>query len=154
MEIILWRHADAENAEHGAPDSERALTAKGMQQAQRMAHWLRPRLPGGAVVLASPARRVQQTAAALDLPFKTVDALAPGARVEDVLAAAGAPTDERSVLVVGHQPTLGEVAALLMTGKRLQWKLRKGALIWLAVSPPAPARLRVLMSPEFLDPAD
>ena len=70
MDLILWRHAEAEP---GSPDSERALTAKGEKQAERMARWLRARLPDNAVVLASPARRTQKTVRALTDEFKTVE---------------------------------------------------------------------------------
>ena len=129
MQLILWRHAEAHP---GAPDIERELTAHGIEQAQRIAHWLAPRLPDDVRILVSPARRTQQTVAPLKARFKTVEAIGPGAGAASVLAAAGIPREERTTLIVGHQPTLGEVAAWLMTGKALPWKLRKGALIWLA----------------------
>ena len=69
MELILWRHADAEL---GQPDSERRLTDKGHKQAARMAKWLAERLPEDYVVMASPAVRAQQTARALSEDIKTV----------------------------------------------------------------------------------
>ena len=59
MELILWRHADAEL---GQPDSERRLTDKGHKQAARMAKWLAERLPEDYVVMASPAVRAQRQA--------------------------------------------------------------------------------------------
>src|SRR5437016_13774974 len=101
MDLILWRHADAEP---GEPDLERKLTAKGKKQAKRAAEWLRERLPRDAVVLVSPARRAQQTAEALTQSFKADPALAPGAPAQQVLAAAGWPDADGSVVVVGHQP--------------------------------------------------
>ena len=63
MELILWRHADAED---GADDMARRLTAKGERQAAAMATWLRANLPSQHTLMASPAVRAQQTAAALD----------------------------------------------------------------------------------------
>ncbi|MDO8596376.1 MAG: histidine phosphatase family protein, partial [Sulfuricaulis sp.] len=111
MELILWRHADAESATT-SPDSERKLTAQGIMQAARMAEWLRLRLPDGAVVLASPAQRAQQTAQALTPDFVTVKEIGTSAAPEEVLLACGWPGGGRAVVVVGHQPTLGEVAAL------------------------------------------
>ena len=36
-----------------------------------------------------------------------------------------------TVVVVGHQPTLGQAAALALTGKASDWSLKKGALWWL-----------------------
>ena len=129
MDLILWRHADAED---GTPDGERRLTAKGIKQAARMAKWLRPRLPEDAVVLASPAKRAQQTARALTPDFKTVMEIGTSASAEGVLRACGWPKSVRTLVVVGHQPTLGEVAALLLTGTQGQWSLKKGAVVWIA----------------------
>jgi len=129
MDLILWRHADAED---GIPDGERELTAKGIKQAARMAKWLRPRLPEDAVVLASPAKRAQQTARALTADFKVVEEIGTSASAEEVLRACGWPQAGRTLVVVGHQPTLGEVAAMLLTGTRGQWNLKKGAVIWIA----------------------
>ena len=129
MDLILWRHADAED---GTPDSERKLTAKGVKQAARMAKWLRPRLPEDAVVLASPAKRAQQTARALTPDFRTANEVGTSAAPQEVLLACGWPGNARTVVVVGHQPTLGEVAAMLLTGTQAQWSLKKGAVIWIA----------------------
>ncbi len=128
MDLILWRHAEAE---YGLPDLDRALTHHGERQAHAMAEWLRIRLPDDTRILVSPARRTQQTAQALSKRFETADALAPGASVADVLGAcAWSGSATGSVLVVGHQPTLGEVAAQLL-GIRGAVAVRKGAIWWL-----------------------
>ena len=126
MDLILWRHAEAED---GAPDGTRELTGKGRRQAKAMAGWLEQRLPKGASVLASPARRCQQTAAALG-KFETVPAIGVGGSARDVLDAAGWPDAPGAVVVVGHQPTLGEVAARLMTGAEEGWSVKKGGVWW------------------------
>lgn len=126
MELILWRHAEAED---GMPDMGRVLTAKGRKQAEKMAGWLNPRLPDDVRLLVSPAKRTQQTAAALKRDFITVEDVAPGASVDSVLAAAGWPKGG-TVLVVGHQPTLGEVAARLLAGQSASWSIKKGAVWW------------------------
>src|SRR6185369_7847572 len=102
MDLILWRHCEAEP---GEPDLGRRLTAKGLKQAERMGAWLDRHLPDGTRVLVSPADRAQQTALALPRKSKTVDAIAPGASVAAVLAAAGWPDARDPVLIVGHQPT-------------------------------------------------
>jgi len=78
MDLILWRHAEACDPRDGQDDLERALTGRGEHQARRMAAWLARRLPATARVLASPARRAQQTACVLDRSCETVPALAPG----------------------------------------------------------------------------
>jgi phosphohistidine phosphatase len=129
MDLILWRHAEAED---GFPDIERALTAKGIKQAAHVAKWLKPRLPEDTRVLASPAKRAQQTASALTAEFKTVKAIDTSSHAKAVLAAASWPEATGTVIVVGHQPTLGETAALVLSGSAQSWSLKKGALIWVA----------------------
>jgi phosphohistidine phosphatase len=148
MDLILWRHADAEA---GGRDLERRLTPKGKKQAKRVAAWLRDWLPEGAVVLVSPARRAQQTAEALTESFETVPALAPDTSPHEVLAAAGWPDAGRAVVVVGHQPTLGRVAALVMTGADTDWSVKKAAVWWLhRDDEDRQIALRAMISPDFL----
>lgn len=127
MNLVLWRHADAED---GTPDAARALTDKGRQQAKTVAKWLKARLPDGCVILVSPATRARQTAEALQLAFETVPTLSVGASPSQVLAASGWPGSGGTVLVVGHQPTLGQVAARLLAGTELEWSVRKAAVWW------------------------
>ena len=127
MELILWRHAEAED---GVPDGERALTKKGRKQAAALAAWLKPRLPKHPRILASPAARAQQTVAALELPFVTTREIGVGATASDVLRAAGWPDGAGTVVVVGHQPTLGRVAAVVLSGAEADWSIKKGAVWW------------------------
>jgi len=127
MDLILWRHAEAEP---GVPDLERALTAKGQKQARRMADWLSSQLPDNCRILVSPALRTLQTAEPLGRKFKLVPDLAPGAEAEDILKAANWPGNKETVLIVGHQPTLGQAAALLLTGEVQDWEMRKASAWW------------------------
>ncbi len=131
MDLILWRHAEAQLAREGQDDLERPLTSKGERQAQRMAEWLNQRIAHSTRILVSPALRTQQTAHALGKSFKTVAAIAPDAAPEAVLKAARWPDASEPVLVVGHQPTLGLVAALLLTGSAQPRVIKKGAVWWL-----------------------
>lgn len=132
MDLILWRHAEAEP---GEPDLGRNLTGKGEKQARRIAEWLHGHLPDSARILASPAARAQQTARALvelaPRKMRTVESIAPGAGVDDILAAAGWPDARHPVVIVGHQPTLGWVAGRLLGGAQAGWTVRKGAVWWL-----------------------
>jgi phosphohistidine phosphatase len=128
MDLILWRHADAEE---GARDLERKLTAKGRRQAARVAKWLAARLPARYVVVCSPARRARETADALGVRYKIVDRLAPGSSANAILAAAGWPDGKGTMIVVGHQPDLGRAAAALLAGRPADWSVRKGGLWWL-----------------------
>lgn len=131
MDLILWRHAEAEVIRRGQDDLQRALTPKGERQVRRMAQWLDERLAGATHVIASPALRTQQTARALQRSFATVASIAPDASVDDLLAAAGWPGAGGAVLVVGHQPTLGMAAARLLAGADQPWAVKKAAVWWL-----------------------
>ena len=146
MELLLWRHADAED---GIPDAGRALTKKGLKQAKQVAEWLKPRLPGGCLILASPAKRAQQTAAALDLPYTTEQRIGVQANIADIIAASGWPRRKGAVLVVGHQPTLGRLAARLLAGEQADWTIKKGALWWFSQRA-SELILRAVVSPDLL----
>ena len=151
MELILWRHADAEDG-IGMPDSERALTKKGRRQAERMAEWLRPRLEGDWRVLVSPAKRALETVDALGISFEVTAEVGTGADGGRVMRVAGWPRGDK-VMVVGHQPTLGNVAADLLGG-RGDVSFRKGAVWWFATRTRDGAGetvLRAVMNPEMLD---
>ncbi|MBT9567103.1 MAG: histidine phosphatase family protein [Thiobacillus sp.] len=127
MELILWRHADAEMT---APDLGRELTEVGRKQAARVAGWLTPRLPPDIRILASPAARAIQTAQALGRTYEVIDALAPGASAELVLGAAGWPDADYPVMIVGHQPTLGQIASRLLCGQARELTVKKGGIWW------------------------
>ena len=128
MDLILWRHADAED---GLPDMARELTAKGHKQAADMAQWLKLRLPKEARVLVSPAVRAQQTAQALTREYETIKEISPGASHTAILAAAGWPDSKGTTLIVGHQPTLGQTAAWALSGEAAEWNVKKSAIWWL-----------------------
>jgi phosphohistidine phosphatase len=127
MELILWRHAEAEDS---SPDMARMLTKKGRNQAARLADWLNPRLPQEARIMMSPALRTMQTAQALGRTCEEVAALAPGAPAEGILAVTGWPDADGCVVAVGHQPTLGQVAVRLLTGQGGDIAFRKGGIWW------------------------
>jgi phosphohistidine phosphatase len=143
VDLILWRHADAEE---GADDMARRLTRKGEKQAAAMAKWLRAHLPREYTLLASPAVRAQQTAAALGSPIVTEKALAPGASPKDIRRAA--EKREGLVIIVGHQPDLGRAAARLVADAAAEWPIEKGAIWWL--SGDQPARIKAVVSPDLL----
>jgi phosphohistidine phosphatase len=129
MELLLWRHAEAEE---GSDDMNRPLTERGQRQAKQMAQWLNGHAPDGLRILVSPAVRTQQTAAALGRPFETVRKIGPDACVSELIAASGWPTASGATLIIGHQPTLGRLAALLLAGAEAEWSIKKGAVWWLS----------------------
>jgi phosphohistidine phosphatase len=150
MDLVLWRHAEAEE---GPPEVDRRLTAKGRKQAERVAEWLDHRLPARYALLSSPAVRARQTAEALGIPVKVEDALAPGASVERILGIAGWPDDKGAVVVVAHQPDLGIVLSTLLNGAASQWSIKNGGLWWLTNRvrrEEAQVVVRAVVSPELL----
>lgn len=131
MDLILWRHAEALDPEGQEDDLARPLTARGEKHAARMAQWLDRQLPDGTRILSSPAVRAEMTVKALQRKYKVRDALSPGASVQDVLETAQWPDAKHPVLLVGHQPYLGEVAAKLLGMSADSCAIRKGAVWWL-----------------------
>lgn len=153
MDLILWRHAEAQEAGAGVEDIGRALTPKGEKQAARMAAWLDRQLPEGLRVLASPARRSEQTASALGRKFKLRAELLPGCSPEELLELVQWPQAKGAVLVVGHQPTLGQTIARLLALQAPDCPVRKGAVWWLRQRQRLEhnqTTLLVVQSPEFL----
>jgi len=131
MDLILWRHAEAIDLELVGDDMARYLTARGEKQATRMAGWLDRQMPAGARVFASPATRAEQTARALERKFKISPALAPLATPEQLLELVQWPHAKGCVLVIGHQPTLGQVIARLLGLHASECAVKKGAVWWL-----------------------
>jgi phosphohistidine phosphatase len=146
MDLIVWRHADAEDAAvdvlpgtgvnaspSPSPDADlaRCLSARGIRQATRMAHWLDRKLPDNARVLVSPAMRCEQTVVPLGRKYKICPELAPWASVDDLLNLAQWPLGKCPVVLVGHQPTLGLLVNRLLGFDGAEISLRKGSLWWL-----------------------
>lgn len=131
MDLVLWRHAEAQDWAEGCNDLERSLTPRGEKQAARMAAWLDRQLPEGARILVSPARRTEQTALALGRKYKIRNELAPDGTAQQLLDVAQWPNGRTTTLVVGHQPVLGEVVAQLLGMQASDCAVRKGAVWWL-----------------------
>ena len=141
MNLILWRHADAED---GIPDEARRLTAKGHKQARKMADWLDWR------VIASPAARACETASALTVDFVIEPAVSTAATPQGLLKAVGWPNGKGTVVVVGHQPTLGAAAALALTGAARSWDVKKGAIWWISRDDDGGVMVRAVLAPGIL----
>lgn len=153
MELILWRHAEAHDAKEGQDDLERALTPRGEKQAARMSAWLERQLPQGLRVVSSPARRTEQTAQALGRKYKLRAELLPDGTPTDLLELVQWDKGNGAVLVVGHQPLLGQTAAHLLGLGQEACSIRKGAVWWLRRRQRLEHNQTVLiavMCPEFL----
>lgn len=112
MRLVLIRHAEAAP---GDPDELRALTPLGHEQARKLGDRLRADGIEPDAIFSSPLLRARETAA--DLGFgapEPRDELAPGATLDDLRAAVADRGD--TVVVVGHQPDCGEIAAALSGG--------------------------------------
>lgn len=150
MDLILWRHADTAD---GFPDFTRELTAKGEKQAEKMAAFLKLHLPTDTRILVSPATRARQTVSRLTANFTLAPTIAPGASPAAILQAARWPDAGGTVLVVGHQPTLGMVAAQLMGYEHDAFSIKKGAVWWFSRRERdglLQTTLRLAITPDFL----
>jgi len=134
--LILWRHADAEYLNSvEALDNDRVLSANGKVQAKKMAGWLKQHLPKDTLILSSPAVRAEQTVAALRRDYQSVHALNPEAGLKDILVVLQ-EIDATNVLLVGHQPWLGQLVSHLTdpsnkpaNGLKIT-SIKKGAVWW------------------------
>jgi phosphohistidine phosphatase len=114
VRLYIVRHAEAAP---GSPDELRALTPEGHEQARALGRRLRDEGVRPDAILTSPLLRARETAEGLGLgdsePNKR---LAPGATVDDVRAVVAGRGE--TVVVVGHQPDCGRVAAALTGGPK------------------------------------
>lgn len=137
IDLFLWRHAEAEDI---SPDLARPLTSRGQRDAARVAKAIAKRLDDDSRIVSSPAVRTRETAQPLvsraSLRLEIDDRLAPGARVGDVLdalesAVASCGGDSPSLVFVGHQPWVGQVARRLLTNASGDWSVKKASAWWL-----------------------
>lgn len=131
MDLILWRHAEAHEAAPGEDDMSRCLTPRGERQAIRMAQWLERQLPEGTRILCSPAKRTEQTVMALGRKYKLSSAITPQGTADMLLTAAQWPTSKNTVLVIGHQPILGEAISIVLGFQKPECSVKKGSVWWL-----------------------
>ena len=131
MNLVLWRHAEAHELRDGGDDLDRTLTPKGEKQAKRMGQWLDRQLPDLTRILVSPSRRTEQTAQALGRKFKIRQELAPGGTVAQLLELVLWPNDKSTVLVIGHQPLLGQTISQLLGLSASECAVKRGAIWWL-----------------------
>ena len=131
MDLILWRHAEAAPGGAGIEDLRRPLTARGERQAARMGRWLDCQLPEGLRVLCSPARRTEQTVQALGRKYKLRAELLPDGTAQDLLELVQWPVGKGAILVVGHQPALGQAVARVLGISGGECTVRKGSVWWL-----------------------
>jgi phosphohistidine phosphatase len=156
-QIILWRHADAAPAdiEQGEDDMQRQLTTKGLIQAKKMAAWLNLQLSEPSILVSSPAERAMRTAEALKQKVIEEYALRPGANLQEVLkflASLEAKNvaqmeaeikPRKNLIIVGHQPWLGQLVTHLTGFSGAEISIKKGAIWWLRLSLNTPHKYTV-----------
>ena len=115
MQLYLVRHAEAAD---GEPDELRPLTADGRRAARELGERLASDGIRPDAVLTSPLLRARETgeaiAAELGCESEPNDALSPGATAEAVREAVEGRGE--TVIVIGHQPDCGRIAAELGDG--------------------------------------
>ena len=163
MELLIVRHGPAGNAAEkaawktsGRPDSERPLTKDGLRRTRDAAAGLARVVDGCGLVATSPWKRAAQTAVALakalDADVVECPALVPDSRFEDVIAWLKTRREKRLALV-GHEPSLSELASWLLTGTKrsiLRLKKPQALLIELKKLEPGSAELVWSISPRQL----
>ncbi len=162
--ILLWRHAIAEDlADFDDLDSARPLSKKGLKQADKMACWLTSNMPKDTLIISSNALRAEQTAQALDQEYIVLASLAPGATLASALQTicdlSKNNLHSENLLVVGHQPWLGLLAAQLLNlpnhlpENAKEISIKKGAVWWFKRSNSQenqPFKLFTVLAPSLL----
>jgi phosphohistidine phosphatase len=151
-EIILLRHAHADNADSAANDSERGLSARGITEARDAGHWLRSHAALPAKVLCSPARRALQT---LDEALGDVERQLEQRIYEATAGELASLIDEYSdtpqLMLVGHNPGFETLVALLVTGQSGDFRgVPPGGVAWLEIdglAEPGAGKLKAFWSP-------
>ena len=153
MDLILWRHAQAEILEDALQcDDERKLTLKGQKQAAKMALWLDSVLPHSCRILVGPSQRTMQTALALGRKFKVMEDIGTAGSVDRIITASNWPNSRESVLIVGHQPHLGNLVCRLLPSIS-DCAMRKGNVWWISLKEGeenAQPYLKAVMTPELV----
>ena len=142
MRLYIVRHAIA--SPHGTPgvkDDDRALTKEGVQKMREAAAGLRALGYVPEAVLSSPLLRARQTAELLleifgrGIEFKTTPSLAPSGSRQDLYREIALYDKKlKSLMLVGHQPSLGEIAGEIAFGSPEHFiELKKGGMCMIEV---------------------
>ncbi|MBP6216905.1 MAG: histidine phosphatase family protein [Luteimonas sp.] len=120
-ELILLRHAHAEPPVPGQADFDRPLSAEGLAEAEAVAAWLRDKALVPDRVLCSPSRRTRETLDAVIEAVgnldKRLDASIYEATPGTLAGLVDAHRDAERLLLVGHNPGLERLVALLSSGQ-------------------------------------
>lgn len=151
-EIVLLRHAHAENTTSGQNDSERALTLRGVAEARAAGHWLHEQHALPARVLCSPALRARQTLEhALGDVAAQIEPRIYAATAGELDALIDEHADAQRLLLVGHNPGFETFVALLATGQSGDFRgMPPCGIAWFELdgtAEPGSGRLKAFWSP-------
>jgi phosphohistidine phosphatase len=170
--LLLFRHAKAERSEPGMEDRARKLTERGRKDAAKIGAYMATHalIPDWAI--ASPSARTQETwklaggAFRPRLPADTIESLYDATPHDILEAVRQAPATARTLLVIGHNPGLHELALMLVasgdieTRERLREKLPTSGLVIIDFTPEdwgklhaRSGRLERFITPKSLDAA-
>ncbi len=134
------RHAEAEEMSQSGADETRPLTVRGRQRTRAAASGLRALKLRFDLILTSPLLRAVETAEivadadARNPPPEVLPALSTGVPPGELISAIGPYSDHKDVLLVGHEPQLsGVIALLLTTNGKVAIRLKKGACVALEI---------------------
>lgn len=135
MKIYLLRHGIAvERGTPSIPDDARDLTAEGIKKLKESAAGIRELIGCPALILSSPLIRAHRTAEiiAKKIGYKKIvllsDLLRPDSPPAELRSELARHKSKKSVLLVGHEPDLGEFASYLLDGKGSFTEMKKGGL--------------------------
>ncbi len=137
INLFIWRHADAVD---GSPDMARQLSPRGHRDASRVAKALAKKLDEKSCIVSSPALRARETVepliARMAVELGIDERLAPGADIDDVLGVledtiTRCNDQDPTIVMVGHQPWVGQLARRLLTDARGDWSVKKASAWWL-----------------------
>ncbi len=155
-ELILLRHAEAVPIESGDNDLQRPLSSRGEQEAQAAGLWLAAHGLQPERVLCSPAHRTNETtrlalAAIGRAPVPLVADEIYDATPGELLVLLDQHGDAGTVMLVGHNPGIERLVALLVEGRSDEFRgMPPGALAVLHLDgplEPGQARLDAFWSP-------
>ena len=164
MNLYLMRHGIAVPADDPSVthDGDRTLTPKGMKRLRKAASGVRHLDIPFEVMLTSPVLRAHETADIVaealgaQTLVKEISSLAPESTVDHLLFGLTRYQTHSHVLLVGHEPLLGNFLSFVITGRsenNMAFEFKKGALCRVeidALSPPFGGRLHWLLTPKQL----
>ncbi len=153
MLLVIVRHAIAvPHGTKGATEEERPLTEEGIEKMNKAARGLKGLDIQPDIILTSPLVRARQTAEIVrkalggKVLLETCDALSPAGNRGDVYQALQQRSNLASVVIVGHQPSLGEIAGEIAWGSKEHYvELKKGGACCLEIENLQPTPRGVLL---------